>query len=169
MHISTRLAHLSVLVATGLAAFNAHARSDEAFMKQAAQNGHAEIQASKLAVTKARNADVKAYASTMVADHTKVDDELKQLASSKKVELPTEPSTLQKAELKMISAGDDAKFDQRYAKSFGIKAHEDTVKLFQEAVQEAKDPEVKAFAQKTLPSLQHHLEMAKALKVPSKD
>jgi hypothetical protein len=61
------------------------------------------------------------------------------------------------------NAGDDAKFDERYARNFGVKAHESTIKLFQEAAQNAKDADVKAWAQKTLPSLQHHLEMAQAL------
>lgn len=141
----------------------AMARSDEAFMKQAAQNGHAEIEASKLAQQKAKRADVKAFAEAMVNDHTKVDGELKQLAASKKVELPTEPSLKQKGELKMIDVGDADKFDQRYTKAFGVKAHQETIKLFEEAAAKASDPEVKAFAQKTLPSLKHHLEMARAL------
>jgi len=147
----------------GFAATAAQARSDASFMKEAAQAGHAEVEASKLAQTKAQRTDVKTFAQTMIDDHTKVGDELKQLAASKKVELPTGPSITQKGELKMIDAGADAKFDERYVKAFGVKAHEDTVKLFQEAANEAKDPDVKAFAQKTLPGLQHHLEMARGL------
>ena len=50
---------------------------------------------------------------------------------------------------------------------YPAEAHEDTVKLFEEASREAKDPEVKAWATKTLPGLKHHLEMAKALNVAS--
>lgn len=60
-------------------------------------------------------------------------------------------------------AGDNDKFDERYARNFGVKAHEDTIKLFEEASRDAKDPEVRAWAGKTLPGLKHHLEMAKAL------
>lgn len=151
-------AALGLLVATA-----ASARSDADFMKQAAQNGAAEIEASKLALQKAQRSDVKAFAEKMVADHTKTADELKQLATAKKVSLPDGPSMKQKAEIKMISAGDDAKFDERYAKNFGVKAHEETVKLFEEAAKGASDAEVKAWAQKTLPALNHHLEMARAL------
>jgi putative membrane protein len=161
---TTRWAACIGVVAFGLlAASAASARSDADFMKQAAQNGAAEIEASKLALQKAQRPEVKTFAEKMVADHTKTADELKQLAASKKVSLPDGPSVKQKAELKMISAGDDAKFDERYAKSFGVKAHEETIKLFQEAANGATDAEVKAFAQKTLPALNHHLEMAKSL------
>jgi putative membrane protein len=151
-------AALSLVVCT-----QAFARSDAAFMKQAAENGHAEVEASKLAQTKARRPEVKAFAEHMIADHTKVNDELKQIAAAKKVELPAEPSVMQKGKLKMINTGSDDKFDDRYEREFGVKAHEDTIKLFQTAANEAQDSDVKAFAQKTLPSLQSHLEMARKL------
>jgi putative membrane protein len=160
----TSLVRISCVAALcTLAVAQVQAKTDAAFMKQAAQNGAAEIEASKLAVSKAKTAEVKTFAEQMVADHTKVADELKQLAASKKVDLPAEPSVPQKAELKLISAGDDNKFDARYAKNFGVKAHQDTIKLFEDAAKGAKDREVKAWAAKTLPGLKHHLEMAKAL------
>ncbi|HEY8877218.1 MAG TPA: DUF4142 domain-containing protein [Roseateles sp.] len=159
---------VSLLLAGAAFAGQAHARSDESFMKEAAHAGAAEIEASKLAQTKAKSADVKSFADTMIADHTKVADELKALAASKNVKLPDGPSVKQKAEIKLIDAGDNDKFDERYAKNFGIKAHEDTIKLFEDASREAKDPEVKAWATKTLPGLKHHLEMAQALNAAPK-
>jgi putative membrane protein len=146
----------------------AHAKSDADFMQDAAHAGAAEIEASKLALAKSQNAQVKAFANSMVDDHTKVANELKTLAAAKNVKLPDGPSIKQKAEIKLIDAGDNDKFDDRYAKSFGVKAHEDTIKLFEDAAREAKDPEVKAWAEKTLPGLRHHLEMARALPMAKK-
>lgn len=137
------------------------AHADAAFMKKAAEAGLAEVEASKLAASKASNTQVKSFAQQMVDDHSKANDELKALAASKGVTLPTEPSMAQKAKLKLLQGADGANFDKRYAESFGLKAHEDTVSLFQKESQKAKDPEVKAWAEKTLPTLQHHLEMAK--------
>jgi putative membrane protein len=139
------------------------AKADRDFMKQAAQNGHAEIEASKLAQTKATQPDIKSYAQKMVAEHTKTHQELAALAQSKGVDLPDGPSLMQRAKLKMLSAADGEKFDERYAENFGVKAHEDTIKLFREGAEKAQDAEVKAFAQKTLPHLQEHLTMAKAV------
>ena len=72
----------------------------------------------------------------------------------------------QKAKLKRLHTADGADFDRRYADSMGVKAHEDTVKLFQKASMGAADPEVKAFAAKTLPTLRHHLQMARDLAPP---
>jgi putative membrane protein len=158
----------TMLLACAAFATQAQARSDKSFMKQAAQAGAAEIEAGRLAQTKAKNADVKAFADSMVTDHTQVADELKALAAAKNVKLPEGASVKQAAELKVIDAGDNDKFDERYARHFGVRAHQDTIKLFQDAAREAKDPEVKAWATKTLPGLRHHLEMAQALGVSAK-
>jgi putative membrane protein len=138
------------------------AKADSDFLKQAAQNGHAELEASKLAQTKATQADIKAFAQKMVAEHTKTHQELTTLAQSKGVELPDSPSLMQRAKLKMLAGAEGAKFDQRYAEGFGVKAHEDTIKLFRDGASKAQDADVKAFAQKTLPALQEHLTLAKA-------
>lgn len=138
-------------------------RSDANFMKDAAKAGAAEIESSKLAAQKATDPKVKSFAQQMVDDHTKAAAELKTLAQSKGVELPDDPSLMQKGKLKALSSADGTKFDQRYAESMGVKAHEDTVKLFQKAANSAKDADVKAYAAKTLPTLQQHLQMAREL------
>lgn len=153
----------AVLLAGSAWAKDNVAHVDAAFMKNAAEAGLAEVEAAKLAATKATNTQVKSFAQQMVDDHTKVADELKALATSKGVTLPTEPSMMQKAKLKTLESADGATFDKRYADSFGVKAHEDTVSLFQKEASKAKDADVKAWAEKTLPGLQHHLEMAKDL------
>lgn len=137
--------------------------ADSAFLKQAAQNGHAEVEGSKLALSKATSPEVKAFAQQMVEEHGKAGEELNALAASKGIILSDGPSIAQKAKLKILSVRDGHSFDQHYADSLGIKAHQDTVKLFQKASDEAKDPDVKAFAIKTLPVLQHHLDLSRDL------
>ncbi len=139
-------------------------RSDRNFMEQAAQNGHAEVEAAKLAQSKSGSEKVKAFAAQMEQDHTKTNDELAALATSKSVKLPTEPSAVQKSKAKAMSALDGARFDRQYADSMGVKAHEDTLKMFQKAASGAKDPDVKAFAAKTVPALEQHLKMSRELR-----
>lgn len=139
-------------------------RTDANFMKQAAENGHAEVETSKMALQKASHPEVKKFAQQMVDDHTKANEELMALAKTKGVELPTGPSLVQKGKAKaMLETAEGEKFDQRYVASMGVDAHEDTLKLFRKAAKDAKDPEVKAWATKTVPALEHHLQMAKAL------
>jgi len=140
------------------------ARDDVAFLKQAAQNGHAEVEGSKLAERKSANEKVKAFAKMMIDDHTKAGTELNALATSKGVDIPSTPSSAQQAKLKQLDAADGAKFDEKYTDELGVKAHQDTIKLFQKAAARAKDAEVKAWAGKTLPTLQQHLDQARELK-----
>ena len=154
---------VSAVAATGVAYADNVAHKDASFIKDAAEAGNMEVEGSQLALNKAASADVKSFAQQMIDDHTKASQELAALASSKGVKLPDGPSLTQKAKLKMLGTHDGAKFDASYAENVGVKAHEDAVKLFTKASTDAKDADVKAFAAKTLPTLQHHLEMARQL------
>src|ERR1051326_6076917 len=69
---------------------NRLASADETFVTKAAQGGLAEVKLGTLATQKASNADVKAFGQQMVDDHSKANDELKQLASTKGITLPTD-------------------------------------------------------------------------------
>ena len=138
--------------------------ADRKFIEEAAQGGHTEIEASKLAQQKSQNQDIKAFADEMIVDHDKVGAELDALAAAKGVTAPKEPSTMQKSEIKALNALHGAKFDKMYASRIGVAAHESTVKKFREASKNAKDVDVKAFADKHLPKLEGHLQMVRDLK-----
>ncbi len=137
---------------------------DSSFLKDAAEGGNAEVAASQIAVNQSANAEVKSFAQEMIDDHGKAGAELKTLAEQKGVKVSDTPSATEKLQIKLLSERKGASFDQHYADSIGVKAHEDTVKLFQKEVDKGTDADVKAWAQKTLPALQHHLEMAQGLK-----
>lgn len=154
--------------ASASAAAGKISHKDSAFLKQAAENGHAEVESSKLALQKSGNADVKAFAQKMVDEHTKAGEELSALAASKGVDLPKDPSMTQKGKMKVLSARDGTSFDRHYAESVGVEAHRDTVKLFDKAAKQSDDADVKAFAAKTLPTLQHHLQEALALQTATR-
>lgn len=138
-------------------------RADKSFLDDAAHSGHAEVKSSQLALTKAQNPKVRAFAQQMVDDHTQANQELAALAASKNVRVPEGPSLVQEGKIKLLGTADGVDFDKRYMESMGLQAHRDTVALFEKGARDARDPEVKAFAQKTLPKLKHHLEMAQQL------
>ena len=136
---------------------------DTDFFMKAAQGGHAEVESSKLAATQASSAQVKTFAQQMITDHTKAGEELMALATSKGVTVPKEPSPAQKSMIKSLEGKNGADFDRAYAKSMGVDAHRETVALFKKTSASAKDTDVKAFATKTLPTLEHHMKMAEDL------
>ncbi|HEX6707275.1 MAG TPA: DUF4142 domain-containing protein [Albitalea sp.] len=164
MHIRTWVLCFALSLIAGMAMAQALDRRDADFLKQAAQAGLAEVEGSKLAVSKGVNTQVKGFAQQMVDDHTKAGSELAALAASKGVTLPTELTVAQKAKLELLSSRDGGSFDRNYANTLGVGAHRDTLRLFQKAAGSSRDADVKAFAAKALPTLQHHFEMAQELK-----
>ena len=137
---------------------------DKSFLKDAAEGGNAEVEGSQVALDKSGSADVKTFAQMMVDDHGKAGTELKGLADQKGVKVSDTPTITKKTEIKVLSERKGSSFDQHYADSIGVKAHQDTIKLFQKEIDKGSDADVKAWASKTLPTLQHHLEAAQALK-----
>jgi putative membrane protein len=139
-------------------------KADVRFMNKAAQSGQLEIQASTLAEKSASSPDVKSFAATMVTDHTQAGEALKALAASKGVTLPAGLTAAQQSQLAGLGKLQGAQFDKTYSREIGVAAHKEAVSLFKKASRNAKDQDVKAFAAKTLPTLQGHLKMAKAMR-----
>jgi putative membrane protein len=136
---------------------------DKAFFPAAASAGMLEVESSKLALERSQNEDVKKFAQTMVDDHTKAADELKTLAASKNVTLPTAMSKHHQMMYDHLKDEKTAKdFDSAY-QNVMVVSHKEAVTLFSKVSTDSKDPEVKAWATKTLPTLQHHGAMAKDL------
>jgi putative membrane protein len=142
---------------------NKLARADAEFMQKAAEVGHTEVAAGKVAVAKAVNTQVRGFAQQMIDDHGRSNAELSALAASKGLDLSGDPSITQSAKIDLLSSRDGAGFDRSYAQTFGVRAHRAALDLFQKAADRSADPEVKAFAAKVLPTLEHHLEMAKEM------
>lgn len=135
---------------------------DLAFMNDAAPGNMAEVELGKLAVSKAQNAEVKAFGQKMIEDHSKANDELKQLAAQKKVMLPPDVLPGQKQAMEKLSKMNGADFDKEYVKEM-VEDHVKDVTAFENASKTAGDADVKAFATKTLPVLKMHLEMIKGI------
>ncbi len=136
------------------------AAADKAFATNAARGGMAEVEMGKLAADHASNADVKQFGQRMVDDHGKANDELKAWASKNSVTLPAEPSAKQKADLKRLSGLNGSAFDRAYM-TVMVADHNEDVAEFQRASKTAKNADLKAWAAKTLPTLQEHQQMAR--------
>ena len=134
--------------------------TDKEFVMTAAQGGMAEVNLGQMASSKTTNPDVKAFADRMVADHSKANDELKQLAQNKGMALPgnLDKESQQLADKLSKMTGKD--FDKEYINDM-VNDHEKVVNAFDKASKSATDPDLRAWTTKTLPTLQDHLRMAK--------
>jgi putative membrane protein len=140
-----------------LVAVGKDANPDESFFKKAAEAGVAEVAAGQDAQAKGSSPAVKDFGAMMVRDHTAANNKLQSIAASKGVELPTQPGVKHKAMKKAMDMKSGDSFDKSYVKG-QIKDHKDTIELLQNEIATGKDPEAKAWATQTLPTVQAHLD-----------
>lgn len=136
---------------------NKLSRADRNFFEEAAKSGLKEVEVSNAVKGRLANTQVNAFAETMVADHTAANTELQALASRKGVMLPADKKDYTEKWTKK-----DGDIDEDYLEAMEDD-HEKAVRLFEKA-SKSEDAEIAAFAQKTLPKLQHHLDQARTLK-----
>jgi putative membrane protein len=133
--------------------------ADHSFVMKAAEGGMAEVELGKLAASKGSSEQVKQFGQKMVDDHSKVNDELKTLAQNKNITLPTDLNSKDKSTKKKLEKLSGAEFDRAYMQAM-VKDHSTDVSEFRKEANSGKDPDVKAFAAKTLPTLENHLKLA---------
>ena len=131
------------------------------FVNTAASSDMYEIRSSEMALQMSQTEGVKTFAQQIIADHTKASQELVQAAAPDMVPA-AEMLPKHQQMLAELQAAGTANFDAVYAQQQQA-AHTEAVALFQGYAQAGEDPEVKAFAEKTLPVLQMHLDHAKSL------
>lgn len=132
------------------------------FMTEAASGGMMEVQLGQMAQQKAQNQSVKDFGNMMVQEHSKANDQLKQLAAQKNITLPTTLSDKHQKHVNDLSEKTGAEFDKAYMDMM-VEDHQEDVDKFKEASEDVPDAEVKNFAATTLPTLQKHLETAKGI------
>lgn len=133
-------------------------RRDRNFLEKAAKSGHKEVAVSQAVVSRLVTPGAKDFAQMMIADHTAANTELQALAAKRGVTLPMPENNTQRAWAKN-KANDD--LDEDYLEEM-VDDHEDAVALFKRGAK-SKDPEIAAFAAKTLPKLEQHLQTARTL------
>jgi len=135
---------------------------DHEFVMDAAMGGLMEVELGRVAAQQGTSEAVKQFGQRMVDDHSKANAELMTLAQGKGMTLPTQLDEKHQKNVTKLSAMKGAEFDRAYSKMM-LSDHEKDVAEFEKQSTKAADPDLKAFASKTLPTLQEHLQMARAL------
>jgi putative membrane protein len=145
---------------------NANVVLDEAsstFLTSAANSGMAEVEIAGMARQKAANQPVKDFASMIYNDHSGVNAQVKSLASQKNIVLPDSMSADKRELVSDLEKRSGKNFDKDFLDAM-VSSHEKSIDMFEKAMNDAKDADVRAFADKTLPALRKHLDSAKALR-----
>ena len=148
--------------ATASSSSSTSANADQDFIANAAKGNRAEVTLGKMVESKTKDPSVRQFAQQMVKDHTTALNELTQLAQSKNITLPEGLPDDATALQSKLSSASGKTLDKDYMDSM-VDDHKKDVSEFQEASQTAKDPDVKQWAAKTLPTLQAHLQKAEQI------
>jgi putative membrane protein len=149
--------------ASGAGAAASLSSADKKMLIDLAQANMAEVEAGRLAQTKSQNEQVKTFSQKMIDDHNKALDDIRQLAQTKGVTLPTEPDRMHKAMAARLQRLSGDAFDRAYLSQAGVYDHKKAHALLQRVQSRAKDPELKALAARTLPVVDEHLSTVEQL------
>lgn len=138
-------------------------RWDRKFMEEAASAGQMQVQAAQMVANRGADKAVKDYAATLIEHQASANSELAQLASSLGIELPSSLPRGMRNEVEKLAKRSGAEFDREFVREIGIKQHEQEIKHFEKASKDAKEPQLRAWVDKTLPMLQQHLAAAQKL------
>ncbi len=144
------------------AAKGAGGAADEAFAKEAAEGGLAEVELGKLATQNAGSDDVKKFGQRMVDDHSKANDQLKDTAQKLGMTLPSQLSAKDNATKARLEKLNGAAFDRAYMADM-VRDHTKDVAAFQKEARSGSNADIKQFASSTLPTLESHLKEAKSV------
>jgi putative membrane protein len=140
---------------------------DRKFVMDAARDNMAEVELGKMAMNKGATDSVKQYGRRMVDDHGKAQEDLKGLADSKQVTLPTDLNPKQRQVRDRLAKLNGTDFDRAYANEM-VSEHKKDVAEFKREAKSAKDADVKNWAGKTLPTLEDHLKQAQGMQAAVK-
>jgi putative membrane protein len=131
--------------------------ADAKFVTTAADGGMAEVALAKLALSKTTNPQIKDFATMMVTDHTKANEELAGIAKTKNITLPAAVSAEHQKKMDDLSQKSGADFDKSYVDAM-VDGHKKTLSLMQDEAKNGQDADLKAFAATTASTVQMHLD-----------
>ena|ERR1051326_6696527 len=146
---------LCALISTGSLASADPSRSDIRFMREAAQGGMAEVRMGELAKERGATDRVREFGQRMIDDHSKANDDLKDLASRKGVTLPADIGADNRAVLSQLRRLHGSAFDAAYIRHMRMD-HQMDVAAFRREAENGRDPDVRHFAQDKLPIIRDH-------------
>jgi putative membrane protein len=135
---------------------------DRLFVQLVGAGGMAEVEAARMADSKAQSPAVRSFARAMVRDHGKANDRLMSLAKAARVPPPPKLDPDHQAMLGELKGLSGPQFDLAYMQG-QLVDHQKTVQLLQWELAMGQDPELQRFAADTLPDVLEHLRMAQAI------
>jgi putative membrane protein len=136
--------------------------ADQRFVDEAARGGMMEVEMGQLAQKNGSSDQVRQFGKQMVTDHTRLNDELGNVAKKDGFQVPTDLGAKQRAEIQSLSKLSGKEFDSKYTQLM-VKDHTNDLAAFKKAESTTEKPELKKAIAEAIPVIEHHLEMAKKM------
>ena len=133
---------------------------EKLFIKKAAMGGMTEVALGKVAAQNGGSQDVKDFGNQMVTDHSKINDNLKDVAGKMGVTIPDSLDSMHQAMVDKMSKLTGAEFDKAYVRDM-VKDHEKDVAEFERAKSTVKNDDLKKFIDDSVPTMKDHLDKIK--------
>jgi len=132
------------------------------FVKMAGYINYGEIAAGMLAARRGGTPEVKQYGARLMEDHQKANQEMLKLAAKNKWVLAGGPDEKHRAIGEKLATLEGQAFDKEFLQTM-VKGHKHAIRMFEMQAKDAKNEDVKAFAEMMLPTLRSHLKEAEKL------
>ncbi len=152
---------LTVSLLAGLSSASMAASTSQTFIKSAIQGDIAEVKAGQVAERNGASDGVRTYGATLVADHTKAQEEATAVAKTLGVKPPTKATPEAQEEYKKLSGMSGAEFNHAFVDAM-VMDHQKVIAVFQKEA-DMKGVKASAMAKAQLPVLEKHLTMAQSL------
>lgn len=139
------------------------AAAERVFIAEAAASGLGEIEAGRLMAVRSTDQGVKTFARMLEREHLSSNGELKRIAEAKGIVLPESASKETRAVLDRLRSLPTPESDRIFVREFGVEAHNKVIRVFEKEAREGQDPQLRTYAEQTLPRLREHLIMAEQL------
>jgi len=157
----SRITYLTLLTAVGIASAASLSPTDKQFMISAARTDMTQAHEGQMAQNQGRSDDVKNFAKTLVQDHTNSYTQLSELAAKEGVSIPKGINASRNPSIRLLAHLTGQRFDQAFTKD-EIASERQTIAVFKREAAHGKDVEVKAYANKMIPVLEKHVQLAEA-------
>jgi putative membrane protein len=137
-------------------------KQDRDFARDAYKANLAEVEEGKVAQQRGANEGVKDLGKKLVDDHQAAGDKLKTIAQKNNIDLPSDAEQKAQKEAQKLGKKQGAEFDRDFSRH-EAKEHGQAIKLFEKEAKNGKNPELKQYAEETLPKLREHQQMAQQL------
>ena len=138
------------------------ASADKTFLTEADEGNTAEIAASKMALKKSQNPDVRAFAQQMITDHMKLRADTAPFDQKMGVMTPQPLNPEHQAAAQQLSSLSGAEFDKAYIQTMD-QDHHKTLAKFQNEIATTQNATLKTTVQKGADVVQQHTAMADRL------